>query len=672
MSGRPCPLHDGGKKRPCKQAVNPLDICPKFNPNRSRCADETSARALADSDSEDVDLISDGGSDEPAAKRQRAAHDYAGSAADTAALLAASSAAASATSTSNGATTSGSGGSSARGALDLPWRARQRELGASSSRTGAAASSAGSSSSRRGGAAASAAAASEMAAVDAAVASASSPAPLRRGGSRRKAEDCCCWCGEALPFDMDRTFRRATLTSTADGQALCKRCAVALTEGLGPAGEAPSGAVSSGDAQHAAPIALDAALQQLGVAEPLVDAKVAAAAAALAAASGSRPPTHRGPLRTRLDKCEKRTERVVRDVLQALIRRIPGADPPSAPAPPRTMTKRMAVVIPQGVVAGQRIAISVPGAADGPRRRYEVIVPPNTWPGMSIEVLVQVPVAPPPPPLSEEAQRSLEVRTCVERLVRSLEHDETQRRLVEAMRLQEMKREQEQRRREHERLEHERQRQAAKAYQVELRRRELEQRQLAAEQRQRAAEERRVQAEVGAVVGRLLKAVERDAERHEKAQAKLAEREERQRQMLLQKQRAVHERQEAQRMKALEQQARLGSAPPRQQQRPPPHQHYQQPAHRQHSRSPQHWQQQQWQQQQWQQQQWQQQQQQRHIPPSSRLQYSPGVAAVRLGGHPPQVPKVRLKLRYPFGIYPSKRCASRFDLQAHPGILDFQ
>ena len=33
MSGRPCPLHDGGKKRPCKQAVNPLDICAKFNSN---------------------------------------------------------------------------------------------------------------------------------------------------------------------------------------------------------------------------------------------------------------------------------------------------------------------------------------------------------------------------------------------------------------------------------------------------------------------------------------------------------------------------------------------------------------------------------------------------------------------------------------------------------------
>ena len=38
MSNKPCPLHDQGRKRPCKQANNPIDICVHFQPNRSRCA----------------------------------------------------------------------------------------------------------------------------------------------------------------------------------------------------------------------------------------------------------------------------------------------------------------------------------------------------------------------------------------------------------------------------------------------------------------------------------------------------------------------------------------------------------------------------------------------------------------------------------------------------------
>ena len=38
MSNKPCPLHDQGRKRPCMQANNPLDICVHFQPNRSRCA----------------------------------------------------------------------------------------------------------------------------------------------------------------------------------------------------------------------------------------------------------------------------------------------------------------------------------------------------------------------------------------------------------------------------------------------------------------------------------------------------------------------------------------------------------------------------------------------------------------------------------------------------------
>ncbi len=38
MSDKPCPLHDQGRNRACKQATNPADLCPSFNANRSRYA----------------------------------------------------------------------------------------------------------------------------------------------------------------------------------------------------------------------------------------------------------------------------------------------------------------------------------------------------------------------------------------------------------------------------------------------------------------------------------------------------------------------------------------------------------------------------------------------------------------------------------------------------------
>ena len=44
MRNKPCPLHDQGRKRPCKQANNPLDICVHFQPNRSRCAPRATER----------------------------------------------------------------------------------------------------------------------------------------------------------------------------------------------------------------------------------------------------------------------------------------------------------------------------------------------------------------------------------------------------------------------------------------------------------------------------------------------------------------------------------------------------------------------------------------------------------------------------------------------------
>lgn len=39
MSGKKCPLHDKPvQKRPCKQTTNPLELCPHYQPNRSRYA----------------------------------------------------------------------------------------------------------------------------------------------------------------------------------------------------------------------------------------------------------------------------------------------------------------------------------------------------------------------------------------------------------------------------------------------------------------------------------------------------------------------------------------------------------------------------------------------------------------------------------------------------------
>ena len=37
QSGKQCPRHDLKRNRPCKKATNPLDICPHFKPNRSKC-----------------------------------------------------------------------------------------------------------------------------------------------------------------------------------------------------------------------------------------------------------------------------------------------------------------------------------------------------------------------------------------------------------------------------------------------------------------------------------------------------------------------------------------------------------------------------------------------------------------------------------------------------------
>ena len=38
MSCKQCPLHDLKRNRPCKQSVNPHDVCPHFKPGRSRHA----------------------------------------------------------------------------------------------------------------------------------------------------------------------------------------------------------------------------------------------------------------------------------------------------------------------------------------------------------------------------------------------------------------------------------------------------------------------------------------------------------------------------------------------------------------------------------------------------------------------------------------------------------
>ena len=75
-------------------------------------------------------------------------------------------------------------------------------------------------------------------ATDRAPAAAEASTSRARGGRRREC-DSCFWCGDALPFDVDRVFRRATLTST-EGHSVCRRCSLTLVDGLGPADELPS------------------------------------------------------------------------------------------------------------------------------------------------------------------------------------------------------------------------------------------------------------------------------------------------------------------------------------------------------------------------------------------------------------------------------------------------
>lgn len=263
----------------------------------------------------------------------------------------------------------------------------------------------------------------------------------RRSGSRRKAEVICCFCGDALPFDADRLFRRPTLSTLAESRSLCKRCAMTLTDGLGPADESSHGAAP-------AAVALDAALVRLGLGDPsrLGDPSAsdgacitgAARAAGAAGVDGGRTPFQRSALRTRLDRCDKRVDREVRAVVESLIKRLVepthGAARSSAPAVqlPSMQTKQLIVTVTPGMVPGQRIAVLEPGTPSP--RRFEITLPPNAYPGMKLQIVVHVPapfpvagfnlnLPPKPklPPLSEEALRTLEVSRTLDQLVRRVE-----------------------------------------------------------------------------------------------------------------------------------------------------------------------------------------------------------------------------------------------------------
>ena len=597
----------------------------------------------------------------------------------------------------------------------------------------------------------------------------------RRSGSRRKAEVSCCFCGDALPFDADRTFRRPTLSTVAEGRSLCKRCAMTLTDGLGPADESSHGAAS-------AAVALDAALIRLGLGDPSASdgacitgtAGAPAGATGAAGVDGGRTPFQRSALRTRLDRCDKRVDREVRAVMESLLKRLveptQGAARSSAPALrlPSMQTKQLIVTVMPGMVPGQRIAVLEPGTPSP--RRFEITLPPNAYPGMKLQIVVQVPVlAPSPgagfnlnlppkprlPPLSEEALRTLEVNRTLDQLVRRVElaHEQELARALAGERLRAL----------------EVQRLAAEA----ARRAQLEFRHWQAAEKLRLAEDRRIELEVRAVLGRLLKGVEKEVERQEKAAAKQALQEYRQKVLLEQKQRAVlekeallrqraaehqHQHQQSQQQHWQQQQQQLQlqqqqqqpqqlktaelsrQAAERQQQRQQQQQQQQQlkaaakqalqkERLRVQQQQQQQWQQQQQQQQQqWQQQQWQQQQQpqqqlqpQPQQPQQQLLQWqqqwqpqqqqwqpcqfpqtpspleptpppwqqwaglceplaadnalaSPQAAkggARGATGQPqgsptptPRVPKVRLKLLYPQGIYPSARVRARFAMSA--------
>ncbi|KOO23096.1 hypothetical protein Ctob_003082 [Chrysochromulina tobinii] len=198
-------------------------------------------------------------------------------------------------------------------------------------------------------------------------------------------------------------------------------------------------------------------------------------------------------------------------------------------------TKQLIVTVTPGMVPGQRIAVLEPGTPSP--RRFEITLPPNAYPGMKLQIVVHVPtpfpgagfnlnLPPKPklPPLSEEALRTLEVSRTLDQLVRRVElaHEQELARALAVERMRAL----------------EAQRSAAEA----ARRAQLEFRHWQAAEKLRLAEERRIELEVRAVLGRLFKGVEKEVERREKAAAKQALQEYRQRVLLEQKQRAVLEK----------------------------------------------------------------------------------------------------------------------------------
>lgn len=142
-----------------------------------------------------------------------------------------------------------------------------------------------------------------------------------RGGrpsrQRRDAENSCTWCAEFFPIDKETSARKLGLVAACDAQALCKKCAVALFNGMGdsPAAELEREAVP-----------LDSAVSKLGLLRPPEENEW----------------TTHNAVKKGLDKADSRTTREVHKAFLVMLHRFPGGSLLSADeqrwiAPPMPM-----------------------------------------------------------------------------------------------------------------------------------------------------------------------------------------------------------------------------------------------------------------------------------------------------------------------------------------------
>lgn len=382
--------------------------------------------------------------------------------------------------------------------------------------------------------------------------------------------DVCVGCDRPLPTAPDGISSVATVRSAGGGAGLCRRCAVALLDGVGTdesntsggalsldsvlwrlglvlaeddgelaglppgsslAGHRPAAGGSGGGAPDSAsvPPAVSgeaAAARRDGQGTvPASDIAASATAESADVAAAAKP---RSLIAQRIWRAERATDRAVRAVMSDLVRKVEASNrTPSQPPQPQSV--KVSVIVPENVGVGSRLTVRLSGAS------FDFIVPEGWVAGETRRVGIPAAAyaAAQARAAQEEARRRQEAR---EEERRQRKADDAQRRDMADVRstVERLCRDVV-RAVEREACEAARQRHAAakaEARRVELavrwqvrraeaeaRKAEVEARRVAAEERRVAAEERRVASEVGVVLGRLVNAL---AKPEEQAAARVA------------------------------------------------------------------------------------------------------------------------------------------------------